>query len=980
MKRWVCAVGVCWAAVFGASAVERFVCAGEQASLSPDGRRIVFQRLEKGHFGVYVRAWAGGAETRLSPEDADAIQPEWNVDGRLVWSEGHETKTAFAARHDATGWNLVEMDADGTRHVLTVGRHRLFSPTYGADGRVYFASEIVKPDGGSTDVYAGNRTGLGVLTGEGADWYRRVTVLKDSNTGIADVHFSFSEMIRAEVAGYGEPWRIVISPVDRPEARTLLTGKNMVAVSPAITRDGTRAAFAGCREDDAGWRIYVGDLRGVNAVFRRIARGGNPSFSPDGRQVVYDRDGQIYVIEVDAPALMEAPGDVAGSDDARPEVLDRKVVPGDPTGVFEKIALVDGSDFATVFDVETRAGVHQALEHVARTGADTMLWRTHSGAMPRYRSVCENPYRLDHPIDTRRLANCSPVHSWMKLWREGPDPLTLAFEECAKIPPFRTYGFHMLEEEAHWQFQYLGEWNLNHPQDWCRKADGTVQMYHSSFAFPEVREHRLDIVRELLERHPDVLYYDTMRNGGYTPSNDFVKPNLEAWARRHPGQPVPHGSSEKGWPNWVKLCGESQYHYLADVQRLIVAAGGKTRLIVNVEDLEEGGRTWTARGQGIDWRELLRCNLVDALAVTSIRADPIDPLASVERSVRDFLREVGGRCKVYLPILNYNFSERRPSYGQLARWADIDEATMVGRLLTLYDRYGADGVVMECVDYGNYSEAVCRAIRGYRRGDWIKVEAAAEAPTADMRSLTMRSACMNKNVPLTVLLPSDYARCNRRYPVVYLLHGAGNDERTYAVRPIRNLAEKYGMIVVSPYGGNTWWMDAPEVPCWKYETMITRELVPWVDAHFRTCVQREGRMIAGHSMGGQGACRIGFRHQDLFSRVGNVMGGVDIVSSPERADLQRILGKYVDYSQRWKDHSVQTEAAKLKDGDIGLITVVGDRDIFLEPNRALHALLEKNGVAHRYIERPGEHSRTFAYRAMKDVFRFFAEDNPSNPR
>ena len=650
-------------------------------------------------------------------------------------------------------------------------------------------------------------------------------------------------------------------------------------------------------------------------------------------------------------------------------------------GAFEKVAFVDGSDFATQFDVETRAGVGAVLDHVALTGADTMLWRTHSGAMPRYRSRFEAPCRMDHPVDAKRLPNCSEVHSWMRLWRATVDPLAEVFDECARRPQFTTRGFHMLLEEAHWQFQYLGEWNMRHPQYWCRKSDRSVQMYHASFAFPEVMSHRLDIVGELLERAPDVLYYDSFRNGGYAPPNDFVRPNVEAWKRRHPDLPMPKSGHDPNWREWVKLCGERQYAYLEGVRTLIAAHGGKTRLMTNVEGLEDNGESHTERALGISWRELLGRNLVDAIAVTSFASDKNDPFGSTERFFRAFMREVDGRTKVYFPLLNYNFSERRPSYGQLAKWGGVSEAESVRRLMAMADRFGAAGVVMECVDYRNYSDDVCAVIRNYRRGDWQKVYAELGRQEAQVSEREIESACMRKKVPVSVILPPGYADGTKRYPVAYMLHGAGNDQRTYAVKPIRDLAAKHDVIVVAPYGGNSWWMDAPEFPAWKYESFVVKELVPWVDAQLRTLPERKRRLIVGHSMGGQGACRIGFRHKDLFAHVGNVMGGVDIAAFPERKDLQRILGPMEENPQRWRDYSVLAEAAKLRDGDVSLTSVVGSQDFFLDANRRLHALLASNGVSHAYAEITGtdkehsSHTRTFAYAAMPRIFSRFADGN-----
>ena len=70
---------------------------------------------------------------------------------------------------------------------------------------------------------------------------------------------------------------------------------------------------------------------------------------------------------------------------------------------FEKIAIIDSFDFASVYDTETVAGTEQILDHVLLTGADTVLWRNCSGATMRYRSQEESPLLMEAPFDPRRV-------------------------------------------------------------------------------------------------------------------------------------------------------------------------------------------------------------------------------------------------------------------------------------------------------------------------------------------------------------------------------------------------------------------------------------------------------------------------------------------------------------------------------------------------------------------------------------------------
>jgi len=253
------------------------------------------------------------------------------------------------------------------------------------------------------------------------------------------------------------------------------------------------------------------------------------------------------------------------------------------------------------------------------------------------------------------------------------------------------------------------------------------------------------------------------------------------------------------------------------------------------------------------------------------------------------------------------------------------------------------------------------------------------AGAAEVKTLCVKSQAMHRDVPVNVVLPKGYGEGEGRYPTVYLLHGKGNDQSTYAQEPILSLVDRYQVIAVCPFGDASWWMDSPRDPSVRYETFVGGELLPYVDGNFRTIATRERRAIAGHSMGGHGACYLGFRHKDLFGAVGNVMGCVDLRAFPSRGDLRDLLGPLQDHPEDWERHSSIVEAAKLKNGDVQLTTVVGTEDFFFAVNRAMHDILSKKGVAHVHIEIRGEdeahssHTRVFAYEAMSIMFARFDE-------
>lgn len=228
--------------------------------------------------------------------------------------------------------------------------------------------------------------------------------------------------------------------------------------------------------------------------------------------------------------------------------------------------------------------------------------------------------------------------------------------------------------------------------------------------------------------------------------------------------------------------------------------------------------------------------------------------------------------------------------------------------------------------------------------------------------VSVPSASMNKEIPASVILPDGYdAKATNRWPVVYVLHGAGGSNRRYIEADLgfTCLADRIGAIFVCADGGKTsWWFDSPVDPSYRYETHVFKELVPWIDAHYRTIPERGKRAIMGASMGGHGACWVGFRHKDIFGAVGLIAGGVDLLPFPNSWEIAKRLGPRDEFPERWKEHSAITEAAKLKNGEVEIVSVIGTSDFFLDPNRRMHKLLSDNKVAHAYVELRGSDDKS----------------------
>ena len=151
-----------------------------------------------------------------------------------------------------------------------------------------------------------------------------------------------------------------------------------------------------------------------------------------------------------------------------------------------------------------------------------------------------------------------------------------------------------------------------------------------------------------------------------------------------------------------------------------------------------------------------------------------------------------------------------------------------------------------------------------------------------LTELTMSTAALAKPTHVRVLVPAGYdANPQRRYPVLYLLHGSFDDYRSWTDKgDAEKITAGLQAIVVMPDNGNGgWYTDwfRPGPPRW--ETFHIGQLLPWIDEHYRTIPTRGERAVAGLSMGGFGAMSYAARHPDLFSWAAAFSGAVDIVNN-----------------------------------------------------------------------------------------------------
>lgn len=183
---------------------------------------------------------------------------------------------------------------------------------------------------------------------------------------------------------------------------------------------------------------------------------------------------------------------------------------------------------------------------------------------------------------------------------------------------------------------------------------------------------------------------------------------------------------------------------------------------------------------------------------------------------------------------------------------------------------------------------------------------------------------MERNIGFSIYLPPSYESAStKRYPVVYWLHGSHGKENDIGLAMIAKEMVEAGTIgeviyVVPNSGQFSRYRDWPEDNV-KSETWVVRELIPAIDERYRTIPEREGRALAGFSMGGEGAIRLGFKYPELFCAIVSCSGVLQWPKDLLVGDLEED-----DDIFYWADKN----RSELSDGAMPLFLTMGDSERF----------------------------------------------------
>ena len=253
-------------------------------------------------------------------------------------------------------------------------------------------------------------------------------------------------------------------------------------------------------------------------------------------------------------------------------------------------------------------------------------------------------------------------------------------------------------------------------------------------------------------------------------------------------------------------------------------------------------------------------------------------------------------------------------------------------------------------------------------------------------NLTLESKILNQERTYAVYLPNDYDSSEKSYPVLYLLHGLGDDQTAWIklgdVQRITDESIDSGisssMIIVMPDAGSgiVGYINQPNRD-WFYEDFFFEELIPHVESKFRIKKGKKYRAISGLSMGGGGTLVYALHRPDLFSSAAPLSPAI---GPTDLDDFHKWISRYNFY------FNDKIETQKLLNANHPLILIAekskqdlnsvawyldcGDDDYLYEDSSLLHLAMKKKGVKHEYRVRDGAHTWKYWKESLPNVLGF----------
>jgi putative tributyrin esterase len=241
-----------------------------------------------------------------------------------------------------------------------------------------------------------------------------------------------------------------------------------------------------------------------------------------------------------------------------------------------------------------------------------------------------------------------------------------------------------------------------------------------------------------------------------------------------------------------------------------------------------------------------------------------------------------------------------------------------------------------------------------------------ELPTVlptNVKIVHFPSATLGDERTMLVMLPVDYDAAVRRYPVLYLLHGADADITDWARGTnLSEYASHHQLIIVTPDASRSWYVNSVANPKAHYDDYIMKDVIGYIDKNFRTIPEPFARAIAGVSMGGYGAVLLGLEHRDQFAAIGSFSGALSAAHVPpplpknateeekkERQEYTDLVGAPGSKEQKARDPFELIQNIPVEEIPM-LFIVCGGQDGNIESTHAFLIELSKRRIPYEYRE------------------------------
>jgi len=349
-------------------------------------------------------------------------------------------------------------------------------------------------------------------------------------------------------------------------------------------------------------------------------------------------------------------------------------------------------------------GVHRIVRYFNDYGGNCLGYRIMGGGRARYNSKVlrgERERYLDKRVGTDMR------DPWGR-FRYGDIDVDLLGEWVKSCHFYGKKAYAVwCFEEGHGYPVFLASYNLEHPQYLSRYKDGTFNLSWASLAHPEVVEHKLAVLDELIERGVDGVVFDFQRVWGWYQKRDmthhhrglggwnkgFDPPIVNAYQKAYGVDPRTEAANNR---RWIEFCARYHTDFFRKVKARCDRSGRRVEIVMTVPALSTDPYT-SIRAYGCDWETWVSEGIITALApiipptAPDGKAQTIDDVASIMKRVHDKCR---GKVQVIWPLAYY-----KRTVSTLAKHSKLSVPDYTDRLLKLAHACGGAGVTLTTVDH-----------------------------------------------------------------------------------------------------------------------------------------------------------------------------------------------------------------------------------------------------------------------------------------